>query len=109
MNDLMKLEHIKGGGVLEMANREIQRIANDIADPNKLATGKRTLVITLEFAPTEDAKYGTLTASVKSTLAKQQDMKSTLFFGWDENTRQGIASENNIPSLPLTVLDEQEQ
>lgn len=106
MEKTSRLQDIRNGAIIERVNREIQRVADDIADPNKVAKNKRSVTLKLTFEPTEDGRFGKLTATVDSTLGKQHEEVTSLYFGVDPTTRQGIASENSIPTLPLgEVID----
>lgn len=103
MNKSFKIEELRNGAALEMLNREIQKVADDIADPNKQTKAKRKVSLTLEFAPNEDGRMGSLAISVTSSLAKQNPAMASLFFGFENG--KGIASENVIPSLPLAEIE----
>jgi hypothetical protein len=95
----LQIQDLRNGGVLELLNNEINKVTDDIADPNKEAKEKRTISLTLEFAPNEDARMGTVKATVASKLGKQKAVTASLFFGYDNG--KGIASERIIPTLPI--------
>ncbi len=101
----LKIEHLKNGSVLDMINRELQLVANDIADVNKKTDSKRSVSVKLTFAPTPDGQYGKLDVSVTSVLGQQNVLETSVFFGYDAENKQGIASEYVIPQLPLNQFE----
>lgn len=93
MDDNLKIEQIKGGAAIEMINNELQRVFDDIADPNKEGKSVRKVDISVVFAPSEDALVGGCVVRVKSTLGKQRDLSSTVYFGTDAG--KGVCTEKD--------------
>ena len=105
----VQIQELKNGGILEMVNRELQLIADDVANVNKKADSKRSLTLKLDIEPTIDGQFGKITVNVSSTLGKQKPLEGSLYFGYNEDTKTGIVSERVIPTLPIqdiTIGDE---
>lgn len=99
----MRVEQIKGGSVIEMINNELQTVYNDIANPNKEGKSMRKVTVDLVFAPSEDAMVGGLTIRVKSTLGKQRDLSSTVYFGSEKN--EGVCTEKDRNQPVFGVME----
>ncbi len=94
VDDNLRLEQIKGGAAVEMVNAELQKVYDDIADPNKEGKSSRKVTLEIVFAPTEDALAGACIVRCKSTLGKQRDVSTTVFFGTEQG--KGVCSEKNM-------------
>ena len=93
MENQLDIQSLKGGAIIEMANKELQKMVDDVADINKKADSKRELTIKVALLPTEDGRFGTCLMSVASTLGKQKDQTTSLYFGYDG--KRGVASEHS--------------
>ena len=98
-NKFMTLGEIKGGAAIEMANLELRKIYDDIVDPNKDGGSQRKLSIEVVFAPNEDARAGACFIRVKSSLGKMKEVKTTVFFGYEEG--HGVCTEFNRDQLDM--------
>lgn len=98
MSEQLDIRTLKGGAVIEMANKELQKMVDDVADINKDAISKRELTIKISLLPNEEASVGTCKIGVTSTLGKQKDQSATIYFGHDGE--KGIASEHSNVSKP---------
>ena len=99
----LHLEQIKGGAAIEMVNNALQEVYDDIADPNKQGNAQRKVNLEIIFAPTEDATAGLCKVSVKSTLGKQKDLGTTVFFGRVDG--QGVCTERNMNQPMFGVME----
>lgn len=107
MDDNLKIEQIKGGAVIEMINSELQTVFDDIANPNKEGKSVRKVTVELVFQPSEDALVGGCTARVKSTLGKQRDLGTTVYFGVDAG--RGVCTEQNRNQPMFGVMEAPQQ
>ena len=98
MSNQLRIEELKGGAVIEMANKELVKMVDDIADINKQGASPRELTIKIKLLPNDEASVGTCVMSVSSVLGKQKEQKTTVFFGHDGE--RGIASEQSNVSKP---------
>lgn len=94
IDENLKFEEIKGGAALEMVNIELQKVFNDVVDPNKEPTSSRKVSVDVVFAPSDDGQVGQMVVRVKSTLGKQRDLGSSVYFGVAEGN-VGLCSEQN--------------
>lgn len=101
--EAMKVEEIRGGAVIEMINTELQTVYNDITNPNKEGKSMRKVTVELVFAPSEDAQVGGLAVRVKSTLGKQRDLQSTVYFGSDKG--EGVCTEKDRNQPVFGVME----
>jgi hypothetical protein len=103
MDSNLKIEQIKSGAVIEMINNELQRVYDDIADPNKEGKSARKVSVEVVFAPSEDALVGTCVVRVKSTLGKQRNLSSTVFFGSEAG--KGVCTEKDRNQQMFNVFE----
>jgi L-arabinose isomerase len=89
---------LKGGAAVEMINKELQKMVDDVADVNKEAKSPRKLTFNVTFAPTDDGSFGACKLEVSSTLGKQKPQVTSLSFGFDG--KHGVASERLNVSQP---------
>lgn len=101
--DNLKIEQIKGGAAIEMINNELQAVYDDIADPNKEGKSTRKVTVDIVFAPSEDALVGGCAVRVKSTLGKQRDLTSTVYFG--QESGKGVCSEKDRNQPMFGVME----
>lgn len=101
----LTLADINNGAIIDIANAEMQSIANDINDINKKADSPRELVIKVKFMPNKDAKGGAVIATVSSSLGKRREIEGSVYFG--EMDGKGLMSERFLPSLDFEAKGEQ--
>ncbi|MDZ5712265.1 replication terminator protein [Jeotgalibacillus haloalkalitolerans] len=71
------------GAASEKINREIQRVLENIDDPNTDHKAKRTVTLTLTMTADEKRELVTTDVQVKSKLAPAKSVGSTLILGHD--------------------------
>ncbi len=82
-----------GNGVLvELFDRELERIVLDILDLNSVATAVRTITVKVHIKPDENRGFGQTGIVVSSSLGKPKPVGSTMFFG--KKNGRIIAVEN---------------
>lgn len=62
------LQSLRNGGVLEVANKAIQDVVDNIANPDTQADGVREVTIKVKFKPTKDRSLTAITFSVQPKL-----------------------------------------
>ncbi len=90
---------IAGGAVIELFDRELEKIAADILDLNSKATAKRTITITVEIEPEEDRGKAEVSVTVASKLGTPKAVGTLIFLGKREG--KPIAVENITAQKPL--------
>lgn len=99
----LRIEQIKAGAAIEMINNELQLVYDDIADPNKEPKSARKVSVEIVFAPNEDGLVGQMAVRVKSTLGKQRDLGSTVFFGVEQG--KGVCTEKNFNQPMFNIME----
>lgn len=86
------------GAFLERVDYEMERVVNNILDPNTDATKARKITVTIEFKP--DSERGKINVSVtaKSTLAPTNPVGTSLAFTSDANGEAVLAEMT--PQIP---------
>lgn len=79
----LTLETLEGGAVLEATDLAIQRVVDDLIDPDKLEDETRSVVITLRFQPTKNPRNPQVTASVQPKLAKYRPIAGQAYLSAD--------------------------
>ena len=87
------------GAFMERADYEMARVVDNILDVNTNATAKRKVTITLEFVPDDGRQNVGVSATVKSTLAPTNPVKTSLFIAGEKSTgeMQVVEMTPNIP------------
>lgn len=83
----LNLSQISDGGLQEKFDREIQQVFANVQDLNTEATKKRKVVVTIEFIPDDSRETVNLNSSIKTTLAPQVAVSSTMLTGIDNQGR----------------------
>lgn len=89
----LNLSELANGAIQEKLNGELEKIFNNIHDPNTKAKEKRAITIKLEFTPDDNRKVINLNSSFNSKLAPVRDFDTTVLTGRDLNTGKVEAHE----------------
>ena len=73
------------GALMERANYELERIVENILDPNTPAAKKRKLTVTLELLPDEDRRMIQISATAKSALMATTPIQAAFWLSTDDN------------------------
>lgn len=98
--DKKSVLQMASGALLERANYELERIVENILDPNTPAAKRRKLVVTLDLEPDENRSMVSISASAKSTLVATTPIKSAFWVG---------ADENGVPTMREMLADSPDQ
>lgn len=79
------LSEIADGGVQVKLNRALQQVADNILDPNTDPTKKRKVQLNITLAPNEKRDASDVTVEVKTTLAPEVGVPTTMLLGRDIN------------------------
>ena len=91
-----KLSEIAEGGLQEKFTKELKKLSENILDPNTDAKAKRKITIGLTYKPNDNRDAIDVVAEVKSSLAPQVGLSTTMLVGRDENT--GMIAANELKS-----------
>lgn len=79
------LSEIADGGVQVKLNRALQQVADNILDPNTDPTKKRKIQLNISISPNEKRDASDVTVEVKTTLAPEVGVPTTMLLGRDIN------------------------
>lgn len=85
------LNKLAGGALLERIDIELQRMAENIADPNTKATAVRELTVKIALKPDEGREVAISELTVKSKLAPAAGIPAKFIIDQDNNGRAVIA------------------
>lgn len=88
----ISISTLAGGAVQERFEEELQKVLQNIMDPNTDWKKRRKIQLNVEFDPNEEREFSTINCNVKSTLAPQKTVSSGLFIGKDGKGR-AVAAE----------------
>ena len=93
MSTTLKMENLAYGAVLEQANISLQRVLDNIVDPNTEAKAPREVQITVRIEPDEDRFTGKIRISTKEKLAGDKPINTVILI--NDVKGKGVASEYN--------------
>lgn len=95
----MDMEKFANGAFTSQINRKLEKVTENIQDPNTDATAKRRITVVIEFKPNEARNFVTTGVQAKSTLAPALGAVTALNMGKDLKTGEVEAVEigNQIP------------
>lgn len=101
------LSEIAEGGVQEKFAIEMEKVANNILDPNTEAKAKRKVTLELTLIPNDNRDAIDVMVNVKSKLAPQEGVATTMLLGRNSDT--GMIEANELKSgIPgQTYIDNQ--
>lgn len=89
----LDLSHIAEGGLQEKLDNELGKVFDNILDLNTEAKAKRKITIELVMSSNEERTVVDTTMTVKSKLAPQNGVATTILVGRDFDTGQVHANE----------------
>lgn len=88
------LTALAGGALEERWQVELERVQENIADPNTDAKQKRVITMTVEITPNSDRNLGDVTVSVTSKLSASKKVATLFYFG---RTAAGLVAQEHNP------------
>ena len=80
--DPMSLNNLKEGAAVEMFDMELQKVLNDLVDPNKDRLATRSVTLTVTFKPDKHREDITpVYLDCNSKLAKQNSCATSAYIG----------------------------
>lgn len=89
----MKLEEFAGGALQEKANAAMQRVLENMQDPNTPYKVKRGITIKIGFTQNEDRDDAVVEMSVETKLAPSSPVRTMMAIGKDLETGETYAQE----------------
>lgn len=87
------------GAIMERVDYEMERVINNILDPNTKATAKRKINITLELVPDANRKVITVLTTAKSALCPTEPITTSLYITSKVSTGEMMVAEMT-PQIP---------
>lgn len=91
--ELLKLEEFAGGALQEKANAAMQRVLENMQDPNTPYKTKRGITIKIGFTQNEDRDDAVVEMSVETKLAPASPVRTMMAIGKDLQTGETYAQE----------------
>lgn len=89
----LNLSTFGSGALQERFDRELEKVAKNLKDPNTSYKEARKITITFTLKQDEDRKVSACTCEVQSKLAKAKPFDTTLGIGRDLKTDQYVVKE----------------
>lgn len=102
----LDLSHIAEGGLQEKLDNELEKVFDNILDLNTEAKAKRKITVTLTMSSNEERTVVDTTMEVKSKLAPQNGVATTILVGRDLDTGQVHANELKSTAPGQMYFDE---
>lgn len=99
------LSSIADGGLQEKVDRALAKVAENILDPNTDATKKRKVTVNITLAPNEDRYSVSVSTDVKTMLAPETGVGTTLLVGKDHG--KPVANELKSGAVGQTYIDDE--
>lgn len=100
--EYVDLVNLGRGAAVELLNDALNRVWDNVLDPNTAPKATRNVVLTVTIKPNEDRNIATALIDVKAKLAPPKGVGTVVYVGKDKSG-QGVAMEHNPrqPELPL--------
>lgn len=99
----MKLETLKQGAVAEQFNNALDRVLENVVDPNTKGDAMRGITLKVTFKPDEEREMIAIKATVTAKLASADEITGTAFI---VHTRDGIKAAEHDPAQHNFIHDE---
>lgn len=106
MFEITNLSEMSNGAVNERFNYELQKVVENICDPNTDPKKKRKITLTMVIEPDAKREQAHISIETKTTLAPAQPDLTTLIIGVDKNGQQ-TARELKSGIKGQTFIDEE--
>lgn len=87
------------GAIMERIDYEMEKVIDNILDPNTKSTAKRKLQLVIEFSPDDTRQTISVSSTVKSTLCPTNPVSTALFVTGDSGSGEVTAVEM-VPNIP---------
>ena len=97
--DAKSILEMSQGAILERVNYEMQKVIDNVLDPNTKPDAKRKLTVTLTLTPSADRKTITVNTTAKSTLVATDAITTGLYITNNPGTGELVVAEM-VPQIP---------
>jgi hypothetical protein len=102
----LSLDSLAQGAGVELFNDELEKVLQNILDPNTKPTAVRSVTLTFSIKPDEDRTYGASVIDVKSKLAPVKGVGMPIYIGKHagkavatERDQRQMAFEDNVTQM----------
>lgn len=99
------LNNFANGALLDRVNNDLQKIMENIHDPNTDATKSRKLNITITLSPDKNREVIATDINTKITLASATSVSTTMLVGKDSTTGKVVGRELASGAKGQTYFD----
>lgn len=93
------LDSLGQGAAVEKFEDELNRVLENVLDPNTKATAARSVTLTITVKPDEDPSFANTLIEVKSKLAPSRAVGTAIFIG--RHAGRAVATERDTRQLRL--------
>lgn len=95
----VSLDTLGQGAAVEKFQDELNRVLENILDPNTRPTAKRSVVLTVTFKPDEDRSFANAVIDVQAKLAPTKAVGTAIYIG--RHGGQAVATERDTRQMKL--------
>src|SRR5699024_10563205 len=105
----LRLSQLAQGAIQEKLDYELNKVLDNIHDPNTKATDKRTVTIKIDFTPNENRQTVTVESNFTTKLANVEGGATKVLSGRNMDTGEVEAKElkSNMPGQKVFDSDNQ--
>ncbi|HEX7330365.1 MAG TPA: hypothetical protein VF290_02630 [Pyrinomonadaceae bacterium] len=93
----VSLETFGQGAAIELFSDELEKVLNNVLDPNTKATATREVTLTLKIKPDEDRSFAHTSMEIKSKLAPTKPFGVPVYIG--KHAGRAVATERDTRQL----------
>lgn len=102
--EFFTLTEIGRGAAVERFDLELQKVLDNIQDPNTDPKKARSVVLKFTITPDEDRGVGKYAIDAQAKLAPLKAHPGRVFLGKDSKTGHGVASEEHPNQAEMTEV-----
>lgn len=106
MSNQITLANLGGGAAVEKFEDELQRVVENILDPNTEPEAKREVILKVAIKPDKDREFGAISIVASCKLAPASAYNTRAYFGQDAETF--VAYEDNPRQTTIDDFIQQE-
>lgn len=85
MSKIVDLNSFANGAMAERLNQELQKVLDNVVDPNTDPKKVRKVTMVVSIASNENRELANVSVQVKSTMAPAKNIESQLIMDYDNN------------------------
>jgi len=96
---VVSLATLNKGAAIELFEKELNRVLENIADSNVEPLAKRKIALTVTFQPSRDVKSAAVSIKCESKLAAVKPAGTTVYFGKVEGELKAVENDPDQGAL----------